>query len=757
MKKKLILLIALILCLSVMLASCDLLAGLLTPPAHTHNYVWVDNKDGTHVQHCQNTGCDKPDINSGNHDWSASDTCVCGAKKPVVSTHEHDYVWIDNGDGTHVQLCVKLDCDNPTVNKAPHEWNETDTCVCNAIKPTDDSHVHNYDWVIEEDTHVMACTNDGCYQPYINLGDHVYNVIDSGAATCKEAGYKSYKCPICKDDKLKVTDKLDHESSGFVYFDPDNDWLGHWEICKYCGEEVMNKDAHSMEVIKHVDATCVDYAKDVYKCKGCAYSYTEEDDSVPLTGHTFQAYVCINCQQDLMLDYADYFAAHGVNYRDPVIVDSEQELILYIDYLYFSGVYGGEDAENPENYRFIDITYANADGTTDEGQQLLVQALYRAMDGKTAGSFASFSVGFIPTIPYIAFVILDNPSTVASVTPTEDGYGEELYPQYYSPAFDMFESNRADDFDDFKYLDRTRQVSVSTSDQLFFAFEHGYEPIPVVGSVAERMLNKAKVVARNIMDDTMTEVEKLAAIYLWLVEDIAYDYGALHNAKNDWNLYTAYYLEGVFDYGAAVCDGISKAYCVLAGIENITCVRVTGEIKNGGGGHAWNKVFVDADGDGEKEWYVSDATWGNTLFNGNLEMLNLKFFLTTDAEREGEMSALYNYIDTDCDATTTVNPFEYFYYDGNTANYDFVIENRAEFTAILTFVAELIKQNSDIDVCFNVYIPESYCSTSAAFLSELQAAMQAAHLPGTMKYNFELLELDEQVGHTATLYFNTAA
>ena len=752
MKKKLLLLIALIVCMSVMLASCDLLAGLL--PGHIHNYVWVDNEDGTHVQHCTKADCDKPDINVGPHNWSKSDTCVCGAKKPTDNTHVHDYVWINNGDGTHVQLCVNLDCSAPQINQGKHDFGDDDTCVCKAIKPTDDSHVHDYKWLNNEDgTHVMFCSNEDCYQPYVNLGDHVYNAIGTAAASCTADGWISYKCPICKHGYSDTVPQIDHESAGVVYFDKTNVSLGHWELCKYgCGTK-LNQSAHNTKFSKHVDATCVDYAKDVYACDGCKYSYTVVDDSAPFTGHAFQAYVCIHCQQDLMLDYVDYFAAHGVDYDDPVVVDNLEELILYVDYMYFNGVIG--------QYRFIDVTYVHADADTDAGKSLLVSALREAINGKTAGSFSSFSYGFIPTIQYVAFMIEDDPSTMASVTPTEDGYGVELYPQYYSPAFGQRQSNRDDDFDAFEYKQRTRQVSVSTSDQLFYAFEHGYMPVPVKGSVAERMLNKAKTVARNIIDDDMTDVEKLAAIYLWLVEDVSYDYGAFHSQTKEWSLYTAYYLEGVFDYGAAVCDGISKAYCVLAGLENITCVRVTGEIANGGGGHAWNKVLIDVDGDGEKEWYVSDATWANTLFNvgsgTSIEILNLKFFLTTDADKMAETSATYNYVDTDCDATTTVNPFEYFYYDNqNTSSYDFVIENRAEFTAILSYVAAQIAQNKQ-NVCFNLYFADSYCATEDAFLTELQAAKTAAHLSVSMKYNFTLLVLGEQVGHTATLFFGAAA
>ena len=52
---------------------------------HTHNYVWVDDDNGTtHHQHCDVEGCDAPDLAPENHTWSADDECeTCGAYKPL--------------------------------------------------------------------------------------------------------------------------------------------------------------------------------------------------------------------------------------------------------------------------------------------------------------------------------------------------------------------------------------------------------------------------------------------------------------------------------------------------------------------------------------------------------------------------------------------------------------------------------------------------------------------------------------------------
>ncbi|MDE7372496.1 MAG: transglutaminase-like domain-containing protein, partial [Clostridia bacterium] len=271
---------------------------------------------------------------------------------------------------------------------------------------------------------------------------------------------------------------------------------------------------------------------------------------------------------------------------------------------------------------------------------------------------------------------------------------------------------RSADFDDFAYNTRLNEMNVSSSDQLFFAFEHGYKPIAAPGSAADRMLEKAKTVARRIMNDEMTELEKVRAIFSYLVSDVAYDYGIVEMTNDPSNTIpyakcASYYLEGVFDYGTAVCDGISKAFCVLAGLEDIKCVRVTSE------NHAWNKLYIDLDGDGEKSWFASDATWGNQgiIYNKEKgEYLSVEDFLFTDAQKIKRGQTGRNYVDTNSNATTAENPFEYFYFDeAEDDSCDFVITSSAELSVLIKYLEANFDgfKKGDI-VTVNIFIVSTY-------------------------------------------------
>lgn len=154
---------------------------------------------------------------------------------------------------------------------------------------------------------------------------------------------------------------------------------------------------------------------------------------------------------------------------------------------------------------------------------------------------------------------------------------------------------------------------------------------------------------KNDVSDEMSEYEKVHAIYDYIIYNVRYDHDCA-NAEDKYvsgNLslnekmkYYGYYLEGIFldkfykKDMHAVCDGKSKAFVLMCGIEGITAVRISGEASSDGknfGGHAWNKVLLDLNGTGDKEWYFVDTTWGD-VGDDSKEFLSHAYFLLSDDE-----------------------------------------------------------------------------------------------------------------------------
>ncbi len=191
-------------------------------------------------------------------------------------------------------------------------------------------------------------------------------------------------------------------------------------------------------------------------------------------------------------------------------------------------------------------------------------------------------------------------------------------------------------------------ATVSSSEELYWAVSYGIEPIIIndtTGSLT-RLYNKVINVLDTIIYDDMTEYEKALAVFDWIGANTSYDY-ATYNNLSETNLptkYNCFYLEGVFNDGSAVCDGYSKAYAFMMNILGIPCVKISGVAGRGNpnnwGGHAWNKVALDKNGDGVREWYIVDITWSNLdvnlgsgLFSADkIDTLSHAYFLVSDAD-----------------------------------------------------------------------------------------------------------------------------
>lgn len=253
----------------------------------------------------------------------------------------------------------------------------------------------------------------------------------------------------------------------------------------------------------------------------------------------------------------------------------------------------------------------------------------------------------------------DKAGTVPTVNSPEydapDGFSDAVQNTYSKPHYDNVKKTR--NF----YIDSVKEtMSVSTSNMLYKAVAWGYKPV-FMGSQADNLqqiYDNAKDALSYIVSDDMSEYEKVHAIYDYIIYNVRYDHDCA-NAKdkyenrfdlsedereflslNEKMKYYGYYLEGIFldkfykKDMHAVCDGKSKAFVLMCGIEGITAVRISGKASSDGknfGGHAWNKVLLDLNGTGDKEWYFVDTTWGDVGDNSK-EFLSHAYFLLSDDE-----------------------------------------------------------------------------------------------------------------------------
>lgn len=269
-----------------------------------------------------------------------------------------------------------------------------------------------------------------------------------------------------------------------------------------------------------------------------------------------------------------------------------------------------------------------------------------------------------------------------------DGFSDAVQNTYSKPHYYNVKKTR--NF----YIDSVKEtMSVSTSNMLYKAVAWGYKPV-FMGSQADNLkqiYDNAKDALSYIVSDEMSEYEKVHAIYDYIIYNVRYDHDCA-NAEDKYvsgNLslnekmkYYGYYLEGIFldkfykKDMHAVCDGKSKAFVLMCGIEGITAVRISGEASSDGknfGGHAWNKVLLDLNGTGDKEWYFVDTTWGD-VGDDSKEFLSHAYFLLSDDEVKNSHVEKQGH-----DYPKAEGKFDYFAHETYTSSgteYNYVITNK---------------------------------------------------------------------------------
>jgi uncharacterized repeat protein (TIGR02543 family) len=320
-------------------------------------------------------------------------------------------------------------------------------------------------------------------------------------------------------------------------------------------------------------------------------------------------------------------------------------------------------------------------------------------------------------------------AAAATKKSSEGAYTQKLFVDWSDGAA------RGENYTDFAVDHILTTMAVNTGEELFYALEQGFRPVCANNSAAYELYGKARFALNNTLAADATDREKVIAVAEYLVNNVAYDnYVLSHADASDILSYDAFYLEGVFDDGVAVCDGISKAFSVLCRIEGISAIQVNGELNNSG--HAWNKVYIDTDGDGDEEWSAVDCTAANALANGE-EYMNHGYIFLTD-ETLDEKGYVYdsrwyysyggvNVMYYEAKSADKYNIYKAAKFTYDNAEYDFFIETESE----LRILFEYYKTLYDAEKAQGEEISVDFC-LSDSLESEISGAAQDAGMRGVI-------------------------
>ena len=360
------------------------------------------------------------------------------------------------------------------------------------------------------------------------------------------------------------------------------------------------------------------------------------------------------------------------NTTSQFVIDSANELICYVDYVKFYDL--GETPDFTLSYKSSSIS----------NQELLDEIASAIKKSNCNGSSLTYSAGNGKGNIYVKNSIR---SVEASLVIDESKDGVFVQQDY---AFNHGEQNTRTSSYVPLVENAPYSLNVTTTNQLVYALEVGAKPVCENGSSAADIYAKAKEVLKKYVSDDMNDVEKLRAIYEWLVVNVEYDNVAAANNSIEWQKYDSWYAEGVFNNGKAVCDGIAKSFVILAKMENIPCLRIEGDM------HAWNRVYING------AWYGVDATHGGVQFNSDsAEVLTYSQFMFTDAFKTSQGYTGTNYTEY---AATTV----YDYYDNYTlSTFDLLINSKQELVDVMKVVKNKLNQTTTKYLTVDVAVDSS--------------------------------------------------
>jgi len=272
-------------------------------------------------------------------------------------------------------------------------------------------------------------------------------------------------------------------------------------------------------------------------------------------------------------------------------------------------------------------------------------------------------------------------------------------------------------------------IDITNSNQLAYALMHGYN----VSWTGNALFDKAKQIVNQICSDSMTEFERARAVYEWVVNNVRYDY-AMSSVSGSRYIYQGLYLEGALVNYLASAEGIAKTMVVLGSLAGLSTIIVTD-----GGGHYWNKVYVD------NNWYVIDASIGSyviyTASASTCETISYETFMISDARFEEiygyTISEMSKFSDSIFGANTEINQY---------ANIKFIDSENGD-VEISLYISSISELNKLIDY-INSKLTFVSGTSSITFAFEFAAATSLGDLSSELLDGIKYV--DESAGNNDT-------
>lgn len=141
---------------------------------------------------------------------------------------------------------------------------------------------------------------------------------------------------------------------------------------------------------------------------------------------------------------------------------------------------------------------------------------------------------------------------------------------------------------------------------------------------------KVDEIMKEILNDNMTDKEKIIAIHNYIVETTTYDTEYLDANLEDIDN-PSHKAIGPLYYHKALCGGYTDAMALFLNKLKIPNYRISSE------SHIWNYVYLD------NNWYHIDLTWDDPITDDGSNLVLDNFLLITTEQLENYHTGYHNY------------------------------------------------------------------------------------------------------------------
>ena len=172
-----------------------------------------------------------------------------------------------------------------------------------------------------------------------------------------------------------------------------------------------------------------------------------------------------------------------------------------------------------------------------------------------------------------------------------------------------------------------RQATVTSNsfDKIEVTIEKSYSD-----DVIKATDKKVDEIMKEILNDNMTDKEKIIAIHNYIVENTTYDTEYIDANLEDVDN-PSHKAIGPLYYHKALCGGYTDAMALFLNKLKIPNYRISSE------SHIWNYVYLD------NNWYHIDLTWDDPITDDGSNLVLDNFLLITTEQLESYHTGYHNY------------------------------------------------------------------------------------------------------------------